>query len=63
MVTNYFWAQMNIPSLIPPSFIAPVFRNGSEDHNSDFKISNGNNFCTSCVNLARVGPLTQEITR
>jgi len=43
------WQGLTSKLPTPPSFVAPAFRKGLNDHNSDFKID-GNRFCI-CVQI------------
>jgi len=47
----------------PPSSVRLVFRKRVKDHNSNFKILNGNDFCILYRNLATFGLVTTDITR
>jgi len=47
----------------PPSFLAQAFRNEWQDHNSDLRIVNTNDFCILFINLVAFDPVTSVVTR
>jgi len=46
-----------------PSFVAPSFQKGVMDHNSDFKILNGNDLPGMYIVYKFGDPVAPEITR
>jgi len=45
-----------------PSFVALVFRNGSQYRNDDWRVNSTMNWPTQCKKLVRFGAVTPEFT-